>query len=164
MWTVILSPGFISRVCALGVKVARSLSCGLGGPVGTPSVWMKPKLTGSTQLLLQVPDRRPVHSRLSIVSAEHQCVLSQLMLSANGAKPGRVELQLDERGPASREVALAAHWRPSAGCTAASGAEFGSHTSVEIHGATDSSNQWVTSWPGVLHRRRARPDPPAAAR
>ena len=86
--TEILSPGFISRVCALGVKVESSLSCGLGGPVGLPSVWMKPKLTGSTQLLLQGPDPSPVHSRLSIVSAEHQCVLSQLMLSANGAKPG----------------------------------------------------------------------------
>ena len=48
---------------------------------------MKPKLTGSMQSLLQVPIV-PAHSRLSMVSAEHQCVLSQLMLSANGAKPG----------------------------------------------------------------------------
>lgn len=32
----------------------------------------------------------------------------------------------------------------------ASGAELGSQTVVEIHGATDSSNQCVTSWPGVF--------------
>jgi hypothetical protein len=31
-----------------------------------------------------------------------------------------------------------------------SGAEFGSHTVVEIHGAIDSSNQWVRSCPGFL--------------
>ena len=74
-------------MCAFGVTVVRSLSCGLGGPAGTPLVWMKPKLTGSVQFGLQVPIR-PAHSRLSMVSAEHQCVLSQLMLSAKGAKPG----------------------------------------------------------------------------
>src|SRR5579863_9022290 len=39
MWMVILSPGLISRVSALGVFVARSDFCGLGGPVGTPLVW-----------------------------------------------------------------------------------------------------------------------------
>ena len=39
MWTVIMSPGFISRVREFGVNVARSLICGLGGPVGTPLVW-----------------------------------------------------------------------------------------------------------------------------
>src|ERR1700719_2995087 len=86
MCTVIASPGFISRVCEFGVTVVRSLSCGLGGPVGTPLVWMKPKLTGSVQSGLHVPSA--AHSRLSMVSAEHQCVLSQLMLSTNGAKPG----------------------------------------------------------------------------
>ncbi|MBO0824173.1 MAG: hypothetical protein J2P27_09985 [Actinobacteria bacterium] len=72
---------------AFGVKVARFASCGLGGPVGTPLVWMKPKLTGSMQFGLQVAKFR-LHSRLSMVSAAHQCVLSQLMLSANGASPG----------------------------------------------------------------------------
>src|ERR1700735_740866 len=72
MWIVTLSPGFISRVCELGVSVARSLRCGLGGPVGTPLVWMKAELTGSVQLLLQDPLPLPVHSRLSMVSAEHQ--------------------------------------------------------------------------------------------
>src|SRR5215468_84383 len=88
MWTVILSPGFISSVCELGVTVARLLFCGLGGPVGTPLVWTQAKLTGSTQLLLQLPLPLPWHSRLSIVSAEHQWVLSQLVASTNGAKPG----------------------------------------------------------------------------
>ena len=47
----------------------------------------KAKLTGSGQLLLQV-DPSGLHSRLSMFSAEHQWVLSQLMLSANGANPG----------------------------------------------------------------------------
>ena len=88
MCTVILSPGFISSVRELGVKVARLLRCGLGGPVGTPLVWMKPKFTGSMHCALHGPDPLPLHSRLSMLSAEHQCVLSQLMLSANGAKPG----------------------------------------------------------------------------
>jgi len=85
---VIESPGFISSVFLFGVSVLALLFCGLGGPAGTPFVAMKAKLTGSTQLLLHEPDPLPVHSRLSMVSAEHQCELSQLMLSANGAKPG----------------------------------------------------------------------------
>ncbi len=88
MCTVILSPGFIRSVRLFGVNVASFDSCGLGGPGGTPSRWTKAKLTGSTQLLLHGPDPLPVHSRLSMFSAEHQCVLSQLMLSANGANPG----------------------------------------------------------------------------
>src|SRR5215472_4757213 len=72
MWTVILSPGFISRVWAFGVNVARSDFCGFGGPVGTPLVWMKPKLSARGQLLLQEP--LLWHSRLSMFSAEHQRV------------------------------------------------------------------------------------------
>jgi hypothetical protein len=42
------------------------------------------------QSLLQVEGSLPLpwHSRLSMVRAEHQWVLSQLMLSAKGAKPG----------------------------------------------------------------------------
>jgi hypothetical protein len=54
--------------------------------VGTPFRCTKAKFTGSMQLLLQLP--LASHSTLSIVSAEHQCVLSQLMESENGAKPG----------------------------------------------------------------------------
>jgi hypothetical protein len=74
-------------VCEFGVNVERSLSCGLGAPAGTPLVWMKAKLTGSVQFGLQVVPSAE-HSWLSMFNAEHQCVLSQLMLSAKGAKPG----------------------------------------------------------------------------
>src|SRR5215472_2048858 len=81
-----LSPGFISSVRWLGVTELRFARCGLGGPVGTPLVWTKAKLTGSTQLLLQGPEA--VHSSESMVSAAHQWVLSQLRASANGANPG----------------------------------------------------------------------------
>ena len=56
--------------------------------MGTPLVWMKAKLTGSTQLWLQLPLPLPWHSRLSMFSAEHQWVSSQLVASTNGAKPG----------------------------------------------------------------------------
>src|SRR6516165_8546828 len=86
MWMASLSPGFISSVRWFGVTVLRSARCGLGGPVGTPLVWTKAKLIGSTHLLLQVPET--VHSSESIVSAAHQWLLSQLMPSANGANPG----------------------------------------------------------------------------
>src|SRR5260370_30346568 len=83
MCMVIASHGFISRVCLFGVNVARSPSCGLGGSGGTRLVWTNAKLTGSVQFGLQLP--LASHSRLSMFSAEHQCVLSQLMLSENGA-------------------------------------------------------------------------------
>jgi hypothetical protein len=86
MWMTIRSPGFIMSVCPSCVTVATSDSCGLGGPVGTPLVWMNAKFTGSMQLPLHDPPA--VHSTLSIVSAEHQCVLSQLIESSNGANPG----------------------------------------------------------------------------
>src|ERR1700722_16652252 len=87
MWKVILSPGFMSSVSLFGTNVLMSASCGDGGPVGTPFRWMKPKLLGSSQLLLQVANPA-LHSRLSRVRAAHQCEPSQLSLSANGALPG----------------------------------------------------------------------------
>src|SRR5579863_8447807 len=87
MCTTIRSPGFISSVCELGVWVARSDCCGDGGPVGTPLRWTQAKLTGSSQPVLQVANPA-VHSRLSIVSAAHQWVSSQLIESANGGSPG----------------------------------------------------------------------------
>ena len=87
MWNVILSPGFISSVSPLFTNVLRVASCGDGGPVGTPSRWMKPKLSGSSQLLLQLANAA-VHSRLSMVRAAHQCVPSQLSLSTKGGLPG----------------------------------------------------------------------------
>src|SRR5579863_6528064 len=87
MWMSSLSPGFISRVRWFGVSVLRLACCGLGGPVGTPLVWTNAKLTGSTQLLLHTAN--PVwHSSESMVSAAHQCELSQLRPSAIGANPG----------------------------------------------------------------------------
>src|SRR5215467_2278255 len=86
MWMASLSPGFISRVRWFGVTVLRLARCGLGGPVGTPFVWMNAKLIGSMQLLLQAPET--VHSSEAMVSAAHQCELSQLRPSANGANPG----------------------------------------------------------------------------
>lgn len=65
-------PGFIRSESSFGVNVARSDSCGLGGPVDTPLDWMKPKFTGSVQLGLHRPLSLPEHSRLSMVSAAHQ--------------------------------------------------------------------------------------------
>ena len=71
MWMTIVSPGFISSVWRFGVTVARSDSCGLGGPVGTPLCWMNAKLTGSMQFRCRWKPSG-LHSRLSMVSAEHQ--------------------------------------------------------------------------------------------
>src|SRR5690242_3679101 len=87
MWMASLSPGFISRVRWFGVNVLRLAFCGLGGPVGTPLVWMNARLTGSTQLLLHTA-KLAWHSSESMVSAAHQCELSQLRPDTNGANPG----------------------------------------------------------------------------
>src|ERR1700722_11734724 len=86
MCVLIVSPGFISSVWPLGTNVARVASCGDGGPAGTPFVWMKAKLDGSSQAGLAFEVGVPV--KLSMVSAAHQCVASQLSLSTNGALPG----------------------------------------------------------------------------
>src|SRR5579883_144813 len=78
-----VSPWFISRVWAFGVKVAAVALSGPGGPVGMPSIWMKAKLVGSMQLLLQ--KAKPlVHSRLLMCSEAHQWVASQLICEMNG--------------------------------------------------------------------------------
>jgi len=87
MWMTTSSPGFMSSVCELGVKLATVASCGLGAPVGTPLVWMNAKFTGSSQSALHVANPA-VHSRLSMVSAAHQCVVSQPELSTKGGSPG----------------------------------------------------------------------------
>src|SRR5262249_16053221 len=87
MWMASLSPGFISRVRWFGVTVLRLARCGLGGAVGAPVVWRKPKLIGSMELLLHTL-KSAWHSSESMVSAAHQCELSQLRASANGANPG----------------------------------------------------------------------------
>src|SRR5258708_24652030 len=77
------SPPFIFRVCAFGKNVLTSVRCGLGGPAGTPFICRNAKLTGSMQLLLHVT-KPNVHDRLSIVSAAHHFVGSQLTLSMHG--------------------------------------------------------------------------------
>src|ERR1039457_643670 len=124
MCTRISSPGLNSRVWEFGVWVARSLSCGLGGPAGAPLVWMKPKLTGSVQFGLHGPEPFPVHSRLSIVRAEHQWVSSQLMPSTKGPKPGGENCSSTKAAPPPGELpvgALASH----SGAQGSSGAEVG---------------------------------------
>ena len=52
-----------------------------------PSFWMKAKFVGSSQFGLQLSNPN-VHSRSLMWSDAHQWVLSQLMLSKNGASPG----------------------------------------------------------------------------
>ena len=85
MWILSLSPEFISSVRELGVSVARVVFCGLGGPVGTPSVCTKAKFVGSMQLSLH--SVKP-HSRSLMCSYAHQWALSQLRPSTNGPQPG----------------------------------------------------------------------------
>src|ERR1700722_2190374 len=85
--SLITSPELISRVCAFGVSVATSASCGLGGPAGLPLRCRKAKLTGSSQAVLR-PLNPNAASRLSMVIAAHHFVELQLMLSSNGVMPG----------------------------------------------------------------------------
>src|SRR5579859_4373843 len=87
MWIASLSPGFISSVSAFGSADASFISCGLGGPVGTPFVWMNAKLVVSSQLLLQLAILN-VHSSSLMCSDAHHCVALQLTFSINGASPG----------------------------------------------------------------------------
>src|ERR1700730_15797210 len=92
--TVNLSPEFINRSEAgSGVKVLMVDCSGFGGELGcgTPLVVMKAKLTGSTPV-------RPTHApfvpatgfceRLSMLSAAHHFVASQLLPAGQGAQPG----------------------------------------------------------------------------
>ena len=78
-----MSPRLIISVWRFGVNVLTSVSCGLGGPAGTPLVCRNAKLTGSMQLLLQVAKLK-LHARLSMVSAAHHLVALQLTASTNG--------------------------------------------------------------------------------
>ena len=88
MWITSRSPGFIMQRLARSASPSRALeSCGLGGPVGTPFVWMNAKFVGSSQLVLQFANPS-VHSRSLMCSDAHQCVLSHEIESANGANPG----------------------------------------------------------------------------
>jgi len=78
--TTRLSPGFMRRVLAFGVYVAAVCAPGAGGPVGTPFLWMKAKLTGSMQPLLFV--------KLSMFRAAHHWVWLQLTWLTKGSQPG----------------------------------------------------------------------------
>src|SRR5579885_1956012 len=69
--TLSLSPWFINRVSALGVKEAAVCTSGPAGPVGTPSRWMNAKLVVSRQLKLQVA-KPAVHSTLLMCREAHQ--------------------------------------------------------------------------------------------
>ncbi len=70
----------------MGVNVRTFARCGLGGPVGSPFVWMNAKFTGSVQFGLHVPDES--HASPNVSRAAHQCALSQLCESMIGAYPG----------------------------------------------------------------------------
>ena len=87
MCTRTLSPGFINSVSPFGVALWMLASCGLGGPAGIPFLWMNAKFSGSSHCGLHWT-KFCVHSRLSIVSAEHQWVSSQPLPSTHGGKPG----------------------------------------------------------------------------
>ena len=87
MWITRWSPERIIRVCPFGRLVAVFASCGLGGPVGTPLVWMNAKFVGSSQFVLQLA-KFVVHSRSLMCSDAHHARLLQLTLSMNGAMPG----------------------------------------------------------------------------
>jgi hypothetical protein len=61
---------------------------------------MNAKFAGSTQSLLRLPD--VVHSRLSMASAEHQCVFVAADAVRERGEARWVELQLHERRPGTR--------------------------------------------------------------
>ena len=90
-----------------------------------------------------------------MLSAEHQCVLSQLMLSAERGKTRRVELELHEARARARVVPAGALASDS-GVHGFCGADCGSQTVIEYQGAMVSSNVWVTSRPGWATVGRAR--------
>src|SRR5260370_1557696 len=165
MCTLIASPGFMSSVLPLGTKVVRLANCGDGGPVGTPSFWMKAKLTGSTQAGSAFVVGVPV--KLSMFSAAHQCVPSQLSLSAKGALPGGYScISMNAEPP---PWVVGPHLTPAHvgalesefGVQAVPGEGVWSHRAMENHGAGLSSNHFERSdsgceFPGGPLRARPR--------
>src|SRR5262245_58629602 len=94
MSSTIVSPEFMNRsVAGLGVKVAVVESTGLAGACATPLVVMNAKLTGSMPAtfrqaaLLTWPVTKS-WVRLSMLSAAHHLVASQLFPAGQGAHPG----------------------------------------------------------------------------
>src|SRR6202043_803713 len=152
MCTWIRSPGFMSSVLPLGTKVVRLANCGDGGPVGTPFFWMKAKLIGSTQAGLAFAVGVPV--KLSMFSAAHQCVASQLVLSTKGAFPGGyscISMNAEPPpwvvGPQLTPAQVGA-LESEFGVQAVPGKELGSHRAMENQGAGLSSNHFERSDPG----------------
>src|ERR1700730_5462119 len=92
--TVSLSPEFMKRsALGSGVKVVIVDCSGLGGEFGcgTPLLVMKAKLTGSTPVSPTHAPFVPVTGfceRLSMLSAAHHFVASQLLPAGQGAQPG----------------------------------------------------------------------------
>ena len=91
-------------------------------------------MNGSSQFRLQVAKLK-VHSRLSIVSAAHHLLLLQLALSMNGVKPGRIQLQLEERRAGRIRVADDPELLSLSGLHGFCGYEFGSQIGSPNQGA-----------------------------
>src|SRR5580658_6823087 len=94
------SPGLIFSVWRFPRNVLASVSWGLGGPAGTPLVSRSAKLTGSSQLALQVA-KPNVHSRLSMLRAAHHLVALQPSPSISGVSPGGYSWSSMNAEPAS---------------------------------------------------------------
>src|SRR5580704_19653550 len=152
MWILIVSPGFMSSVSLLFTNVAASSVSGPGGPVGTPFRWMKAKLAGSSQAGLAFVVGVPV--KLSMVSAAHQCVSSQLVLLMKGGWPGGyscISMNAEPPpwvvGPQLTPAQVGA-LESEFGVQAVPEKELGSHRAMENHGAGLSSNHFERSDPG----------------
>ncbi len=92
--------------------------------------------------------------KLSMFSAAHQCVLSQLSLSAKGALPGGyscISMNAEPPpwvvGPQLTPAQVGA-LESEFGVQAVPGKELGSHRAMENHGAGLSSNHFERSDPG----------------
>src|SRR5579863_8182253 len=92
--TVNLSPEFMNKsALGLGVKVLTVASSGLGGDdgCGCPFFVMKAKLTGSIPTRTTHAPAAPLTAfceRLSILSAAHHFVGSQLLPAGHSTQPG----------------------------------------------------------------------------
>src|SRR5580704_10455639 len=154
MWILIVSPGFMSSVSLLFTNVAASSVSGPGGPVGTPFRWMKAKLAGSSQAGLAFVVGVPV--KLSMVSAAHQCVSSQLVLLMKGGWPGGYSCISMNAEPPPWVVAPqltpkhVGALESDSGVQGVPGKELGSHMAMDNHGAGLSSTQCEMSWPGFV--------------
>ena len=156
MWTVTLSPGFISRVCELGVNVARLRLLRARRP-GGHAVGLD---EGEVDRLGAVV----VAGAAAVARCTPGCRCSAPSTSAcrhSWSRPrtarSRAGRTAAPRTPGRHPgTCRAARWRRTRRARQRAAPSCGSQTVVEIHGATDSSNQCVTSWPGRLDRRHGR--------